>query len=186
MQGGQAIDLALPVGFLREREVGGVRQGFGEGGVPVAGELRQQLVADAVAGEIQRGVGGVFAPGDAAGRARKRTISARSTSISGRTMPSGVTGRMAASPVAPAAAQEAKEHGFGLVGARVAQGDARRKSASELVAEERKPRVAGGFLQIARGGGEIEFVERERAVQASAASARTNSASPREASPRRL
>ena len=69
---------------------------------------------------------------------------------------------MAASPVAPRAAQEAKEDGFGLVGARVAERDARRESASEVVAEERIARITGRLLEIARGGGEIEFVETKR------------------------
>ena len=63
---GQAVDLGLPVGFFGEGEVGGVGERLGEGGVPLAGELREQLVADAVAGEIEGRVGGVFAPGDAA------------------------------------------------------------------------------------------------------------------------
>jgi hypothetical protein len=44
----------------------------------------------------------------------------------------------------------------------MAERDARRKSASQVVAEKRIPRVAGGLLEIALGGGEIEFVETKR------------------------
>ena len=101
VEAGEAVDLGLPIGFFGEREVGGVGQGFGEGGVPLAGELGEQLVADAVAGEIEGGVGGVFAPGDGAVAEEAKAISGRSISMSGRTMPRAVTGRMAASPVAP-------------------------------------------------------------------------------------
>jgi hypothetical protein len=39
VEGGQAIHLALPVCFFGERKVGGVGQRFGDGGVPLAGEL---------------------------------------------------------------------------------------------------------------------------------------------------
>ena len=42
------------------------------------------------------------------------------------------------------------------------ESDARRKSAIQLFAEERIPRVAGGLLEIAWGGGEIEMVETKR------------------------
>ena len=64
-----------------------------------------------------------------------------------------------------AAAQEAKEHGFGLVGAGVSERDPRRESAREVIVEEGEARVARGLLQIARRGGEIEIVERERKIE---------------------
>ena len=62
VEGGEAIDLALPVGFLGKRQIGGVGECLGDGGIPLAGELGEELVAYAVAGEIEGRVGGVFAP----------------------------------------------------------------------------------------------------------------------------
>jgi hypothetical protein len=62
MEVGKAVDFALPISFFGEREIGGVRQGFDDAGVPVTGELRQQLVADAVPGEIESGVCCVLPP----------------------------------------------------------------------------------------------------------------------------
>src|ERR1019366_9126169 len=66
VEAGEAGNLGLPIGFFGEREVRSVGEGFAEGGVPLADQLGEQLVADAVAGEIEGGVGGVFAPGDGA------------------------------------------------------------------------------------------------------------------------
>ena len=134
---------------------------LGEGGVPLAGELGQQLVADAVAGEIQGGVGGVFAPGYAAvaeeaNDLRALDVDERADDAVGRDGSDGGESGGAG------AAQEAKEDGFGLIGAGVAEGDARRQSASEVVAEKGIAGVTGGLLEIARGRGEIEIVESER------------------------
>ena len=72
------------------------------------GELRQQLVADAIAGELA-GWRWTNLP---ARRSRARAGTARprrgSISIRGRTMPSLVTGRMAASPAPPAPRRKRK------------------------------------------------------------------------------
>ena len=161
VEGGQAIHLALPVDFFTERKVGSVGERLGEGGVPLAHELREQLVAYAVAGEIEGRIGGVFAPGNAAITEEANDL--RALDVDQRADHAvGCDGAYGSQPGGARAAQEAKEDGFGLVGACMAERDARRKSASQVVAEKRIPRVAGGLLEIALGGGEIEFVETKR------------------------
>jgi len=123
VEAGEAVDLGLPIRFFGEGEVGGVGEGFGEGGVPLAGELGEQLVADAVAGEIKGGVGGVFAPGDCAVAEEANDLGAfdldeRADDAAARDGADGGESGGAA------AAEEAEEDRFGLVGAGVAEGDA--------------------------------------------------------------
>src|SRR5215468_1312230 len=50
--GGEPFDFGLPPRFLGESPFGGMRQRFPDRRVPVAGQLRKQLVADPIAGEI--------------------------------------------------------------------------------------------------------------------------------------
>ena len=100
-----------------------MRQGFGHGGIPVAGQLWQQLVPDAIAGECGAGVGGVVAPGDAA----RAQIPLYLGAIDFDQRPdNAVAGDRAdaGQPGAPGAAQETEEHGLGLIGAGMAGGDA--------------------------------------------------------------
>jgi hypothetical protein len=160
----QSIDLALPVRFFGEGELGRVRERPGEFGVPLADELGKQLVADAVAGEIQRRVGGIFAPGNAAVAEEANDL--RAFDVDQRADDAmGCNGSDGSQPGGSAAAQEAKENGFGLVGACVAERDARRKSTSQVSAEKGIAGIAGGLLEIARGGREIELVESERKIE---------------------
>ena len=58
-------------------------------------------------------------------------------------------------------AQEAEEDGFGLVGARAAQRHAGGQSAGVMTVEEIVAGIAGGLLQDAGRGGEIERVKCE-------------------------
>ncbi len=59
--GEDAGEFGLPTGFFFAGDLGEVGEGLVDGGV-VGAELREELVADFVAGEGGVGVGGVFAP----------------------------------------------------------------------------------------------------------------------------
>jgi hypothetical protein len=164
VEAGEAVDLALPVGFFGKGKVGGVGEFLGEGRVPFVGELGEELVAYAVAGEIEGGVSGVFAPGDAAIAEEANDLGA--LDVDERADDAvGSDGTDGSQPGGSAAAKKAKEDGFRLVGAGVSESDAGRLPVREVVAEERIACVAGGLLEIAVDGGELEIAEGEGEIQ---------------------
>ncbi len=126
----QSRQFGLPIGLLGLRPVGGVGQGFGQGGIPVASQLRQQFVPDAIAGEgacrhwwsrcarrYRARAGIARSPGAIDFEQRAHDASSCDRADAGQ---SG----------GPGAAQETEEHGFGLIGAGMAGGDAIHGSAS--------------------------------------------------------
>ncbi len=64
-----------------------------------------------------------------------------------------------------AAAQKAKEYGFGLIGARMSQRDPRSESTLQVPLEAGKTPVASGLLQIPARVGKIQIVERKRKIE---------------------
>ena len=64
--GGEIVDVGPPPAFFVVREGSQVGERFGDAWIPVAGELRQERAADAIAGKAGIAVAGVFTPGDAA------------------------------------------------------------------------------------------------------------------------
>src|ERR1019366_7757790 len=128
-------------------------EGFAEGGVPLADQLGEQLVADAVAGVIEGGVGRVFAPGDGtvaeeAGDLGPLNLDQRADDAAARDRADGGESGGAR------AAAEAGENGFRLGGAGVSEGDAGGESTGKPIVEEGVAGVASGLLQVPGRGGE--------------------------------
>lgn len=148
--GGKAIELGFPPGLFGQGPIGGTGQGLGQGGVPVASELGEELVADTVTGEGGVAVGGVFTPGEGA-LAEPGFDFGAVEGEEGADQAVGGNGPDTGQPGGSGAAKKAEEHGFGLVGAGVAEGDAVQAAGLEEFGEEPAAGVAGRLLQVITG-----------------------------------
>jgi hypothetical protein len=147
----QPIEGLVPVFFLGERPVGGLREDIDNGWIPVAGELWQKLVANAVAGEIERGVGGILSPTDIA-------LSEVGADLFARCFDQRADDAIARDGADPGEscgagpAEEAEEDGLGLIVAGVAESDAVGFATLDHGPEKVEAEASGGLFQIVAGG----------------------------------
>ena len=139
-------------------------QGFGNSGVPLPGELRQQLMANPVAGEIQRGVRRIFPPRDAT--LAQEIENLRPLDLDQRPDNAAIRNRADGSQSGgAAAAQKAKEYGFGLIGSRMAERYPGRESALQVPRKKVSRPLRADLLQVAGGIGKIQFVKRKGKIE---------------------
>ena len=136
-----------PAGFFVAGEFGHLREVIAEVGIP-GFELRQQFVADAIAGEGEMAVGGVFAPGLVEGFEEGFDLGAgggeeRAEDAALGEVDDGVD---AGEAFGPCAAKELGEDGFGLVVEGVRGGDGVDWTGGHELAEPGVAQAAGGFF----------------------------------------
>ena len=145
--GSETGDFGGPPGFFVAGELSHLRQMVTEPRVPGV-ELGQEFVADAIAGECEVAVAGVFAPvlgevgevslnfGAAGGQQRAQNAAFGE-------LDHGVD---AGDAFGPGAAQELGQHGFGLIVERVGGGDGIERGLRQEPAEPGVAETAGGFF----------------------------------------
>ena len=139
--GEDAGKLGLPVGFLVACELGEVGEGPVERGIEGA-ELREELMAEAVAGEGGVGVGGVFAPGLVEGAEEIFDLLATDGEEGAEDAGGGTAGDGdgedgvdASEAFGPGSTKELEEDGLGLVVCRVGGEDGVGVAGAEEVVE---------------------------------------------------
>ena len=154
-QRGEAVEFGLPEGFLVAGERGHVGEVFADLGVPLF-EFREQLMADAVAGEGRVAVGGVFAPGLSAFREPSLDLGAANgqhgaedfagAGLVGADFSVVYDGKDCGDAFGPGSAEELGEDGLGLVVEGVSSGDGIDNALSDESLEPVVAEAAGGLL----------------------------------------
>ena len=138
----------LPVPLLLYGPSGCVGQCCIDVGVPTAPQGREELMPQAIAREGRVGVAGVLAPRDSprtkvAQHLASRHVDHRSHQPSLQRRPDP------AQPAATGTAEQAKEHGLGLIGSGMSRGDRGTCACGDELAEEPIPAMASGRLDVA-------------------------------------
>ena len=145
--GRNAGQFGLPPGFLVAGQICHLRQVLAQAWVPFL-EQRQQLAADAVAGEGGVAVGGVFAPGLV--QVIEEGLYFGACGLEQRTEDAALgkfnEGMDAGKAFGPCAPQEFGEHCFGLVVARVGGGHSVERNFGQELSKPRVAEAAGGFF----------------------------------------
>jgi hypothetical protein len=150
-----------PVVFFVAGQGRQVRERLVELRVEGVAQQRQEFVAEAVACEGSIAIGLVFAPGDAA--FAKPGFDFGAVDFEERTNQALAGHRQDPREAGePGPAQDAVEHGFGLVGTRVAGGYAVEGSRRDQIRIKSLPDLARGLFQVAIHGWNIGVAKMER------------------------
>jgi hypothetical protein len=136
----KGLGLRIPIVFFGLRQIGGLREGSFEVRVIAGGKHGQGFEAQPVAVESGDAFGSGPSPDFVTAASQKRTD-----------QPSGRNRAHASQAGEACAAEQAKEHGFGLIGARVAEGDPMQGMFLRGALKESTPNVARFLLGVGYG-----------------------------------
>jgi len=154
----QPVNQLIPILFFIQGESGHPGQNLAQGGIEVPLDCREKHVTDPVSREVEVLIGGVFAPMDASFTKEGPDLFAIDVE-QGPHEPLGGDGKDARDAGDAGSAEQAEEHCFGLVRARVAEGDAVDQPLAEKPKQEFAPGTARRLLEvIAAGGGQPAHV----------------------------